>query len=258
MAIAIGAAVARLLRGRLEHEATAPITEDAPDLTLEQAYAMQREVERALVARGERIAGWKVGFTTAHLQAAYGVSEPVLGFLLGSGFRASGDAVPLSRFVSAGLEVEVGFVLKAPLAGPGLSAASVLLALEGAVPCFELVDFRHRGKPRGVDAIADGVYTNTVVLGRPLSAVGGLDLSLEGVVLEENGQNVATATAAEVMGDPLNSLAWLANTLGGMGRGLAAGDLVLTGSIAKVLRPKVGDSVRASFTRLGSVNCRFV
>jgi 2-oxopent-4-enoate/cis-2-oxohex-4-enoate hydratase len=69
---------------------------------------------------------------------------------------------------------------------------------------------------------------------------------------------VATQTAAEVLGNPLVSLAWAANTLGGMGLGLRAGDLVLTGSISKVLRPKAGQSVRASFTRLGSVSCRFV
>ncbi len=68
----------------------------------------------------------------------------------------------------------------------------------------------------------------------------------------------ATNTAAEVMGNPLNSLAWLANTLGRMGRSLSARDVVLTGSISKVLRPKAGDSARASFTRLGSVSCRFV
>lgn len=68
---------------------------------------------------------------------------------------------------------------------------------------------------------------------------------------------VGTNTAAEVLGNPLNSLAWLANTLGRMGRGLRAGDIVLTGSISKVLRPKAGESVRATFTRLGSAACRF-
>jgi 2-keto-4-pentenoate hydratase len=95
-------------------------------------------------------------------------------------------------------------------------------------------------------------------LGGPPTPVRGLDLSLEGIVYEENGQRVATATAAEVMGNPLNSLAWLANALGNLGGRLRAGDVVLTGSISKVFRPKAGDSVRASFTRLGSVSCRFV
>ena len=88
--------------------------------------------------------------------------------------------------------------------------------------------------------------------------VTGLDLALEGVVFEENGEVVGTATAAEVLGSPLNSLAWLANRLAANGRGLRPGDVVLTGSISKVLRPDAGDTVRARFTRLGSVSCRFV
>jgi len=106
--------------------------------------------------------------------------------------------------------------------------------------------------------IADGVYNNAIVLGRPLTPLAGLDLALEGVVFEQDGQIVATQTAAEVLGNPLVSLAWAANTLGRMGRGLRAGDIVLTGSISKVLRPTAGQSARASFTRLGSVSCRFV
>jgi len=258
MPIAVSDAVERLLKNRASREVAPPLSESAADLTLEQGYAIQRALEKALVDRGDRVVGWKAGLTNATLQESYGVSEPVLGFLLASGVFGSGDAVPVSRFVSLGLEVEMAFVMKAALEGPGVTAASALLAVEGAVPSFELIDFRMSGKPRGTDFVADGVLANAIVLGGPLTPVSGLDLSLEGVVYEENGQRVATATAAEVIGNPLNSLAWLANALGRLGGRLRAGDVVLTGSISKVFRPKAGDSVRASFTRLGSVACRFV
>ncbi len=252
------ALVEHLLQGRLGREAASPLTETTPDLTLEQAYALQRQLEQVLVGRGERVVGWKVGFTTAALQERHGLSEPVLGFLLGSGVFGAGDAVPMSRFVALGVEVEVAFLLRSDLAGPGVTVASALLAVEGAMPALELIDFRLRGTPRGVDVIADGVYTNAIVLGRPLTPVAGVDLALEGVVYEQDGQIVATHTAAEVMGNPLASLAWAANHLGRTGRSLRAGDVVLTGSISKILRPSAGQSVRASFTRLGSVACRFV
>jgi len=258
MPIAVSDAVQRLVKNRESREVAPPLSETAPDLTLEQGYAIQRALEKTLVERGDRVVGWKAGFTNATLQEAYGVSEPVLGFLLASGVFGSGDAVPVSRFVSLGLEVEMAFVMKAALEGPGVTPASALRAVEGAVPSFELIDFRMSGKPRGTDFVADGVLANAIVLGGPLTPVSGLDLSLEGVVYEENGQRVATAAAAEVMGNPLNSLAWLANALGKLGGRLRAGDVVLTGSISKVFRPKAGDAVRAAFTRLGSVGCRFV
>ena len=237
---------------------TAPGPEWMKRLSREEAYRVQLGVLARYVAAGERQAGWKVGLTSKAMQAQQGVHEPVLGFLLSSGVFGSGDAVPVARFVAPGVEVEVAFLLKADLAGPGVTAASALLAVEGAMPSFELIDFRLSGTPRSVDVIADGVYTNAIVLGRPLTPLAGIDLALEGVVFEQDGQIVATQTAAEVLGNPLVSLAWAANTLGRMGRGLRAGDIVLTGSISKVLRPVAGQSARASFTRLGSVSCRFV
>ena len=252
------ALVERLLQGRLGGQVSAPLSVSTPDLTLEQAYGLQRQVEQSLVGRGDRVVGYKVGFTTTALQERHGLTEPVLGFMLGSGVYGSGDAVPLSRFIAIGVEVEVAFLLKSDLAGPGVTIASALLAVEGAMPSFELIDFRLSGTPRGPDVVADGVYTNAIVLGRPLTPVTGIDLAREGVVFEQDGQIVATQTTAEVLGNPLVSLAWAANTLGRMGRGLRAGEVVLTGSISKVVRPTAGQSVRASFTRLGSVACRFV
>jgi 2-keto-4-pentenoate hydratase len=258
MPIAIDSAVDHLLMSRLGHGQVAPLTEKYPELGLEEAYAVQRALEQTLVLRGERVIGWKAGFTNAGVQATYGVTEPVLGFMLGSGVFSGGDSVPISRFAALGVEVEVAFLLKRDLAGPGVTPVSALLAVEGAMPSFELIDFRFSGRPTGADVVADGVYANAIVLGRPLTPVAALDLALEGVVYEQNGQTVATATAAEVLGNPLISLAWLANSLGRMGRGLAAGDVVLTGSISKILRPQAGESIRASFTRLGSVSCRFV
>jgi 2-keto-4-pentenoate hydratase len=255
--LSIPAAVERLVHGRFAPETFAPLTDEMP-LDLAQAYEVQRQLEQAVTARGERVIGWKVGFTNATAQEAYGVKEPVAGFMLASGVFGSGDSVPAGRFAALGVEAEVAFLLKSELAGPGVTAASAMLAVEGALPALELIDFRYTGKPKGVDMIADGVATNAIVLGRPLTPVLGIDLALEGVVYEQNGQIVATNTAAEVMGNPLHSLAWLANALGRMGRTLRAGDVVLTGSISKILRAKAGESVRASFTRLGSVACRFV
>src|SRR3989449_6882029 len=86
-----------------------------------------------------------------------------------------------------------------------------------ALPALELVDFRFGGTPTAADAVADGVFANAIVLGQPLTPVAAIDLALEGVVYEQNGQVAATNTAAEVLGNPLNSLAWIANHLAGRG-----------------------------------------
>ncbi len=247
--------VQALLAAREHHRAIAPPSERTA-LTPAEAYAVQDRLREALVARGERVAGWKAGFTNKAAQAAFGTAEPVCAFLLASGVFPSRAEVPAARFVTLVVEAEVCFVMKHDLAGPGVTPARALLAVAGAVPALELVDFRYSGKPAGTDVIADGVYANAIVAGSPMTDVSQLDLAVEGLVYELNGTVVATNAGAEVMGNPLNSLAWIANHLGGRGLGLRAGDLVMSGSVSQLLRPKAGDTVRASFTRLGSVGFR--
>ena len=75
---------------------------------------------------------------------------------------------------------------------------------------------------------------------------------------EHNGELVGSYTAAEVMDNPLNALAWLANHLGARGLALEPGDVVMSGAISGLLRPKAGDTIRASFTRLGTVSATVV
>jgi 2-keto-4-pentenoate hydratase len=227
-------------------------------LSMAEAYAVQDRVREALVSRGERLIGWKAGFTGKAAQEMFQCPEPVSGFLLGSGVYADRAEVPLSRFVQVVVEAEVAIVLRRDLAGPGVTAPMALSAIEGALPALELVDFRYLGKPGGADMVADGVYANAIVLGPSLTGVTGLDLALEGLVYEHNGAVVATNTAAEVLGNPINSLAWLANHLGARGLGLSAGQVVMTGSVSKLIHPRAGDTVRATYTRLGSVSARFV
>ena len=165
--------------------------------------------------------------------------------------------MPFVRFSGLAVEAEVALVMRHDLAGPGVTPARAATAVEGALPALELVDFRYSGKPVGTDVIAEGVYAGAVVLGGALTPITGLDLALEGLVYEHSGTIAATATAAEVMGNPLNSLAWVANHLGSRGLGLRAGDIVMTGSVSKLLRPRAGDTVRATYTRLGSASVRF-
>jgi len=226
-------------------------------LSLTEAYAVQDRLREALVGRGERVAGWKAGFTNKAGQEAWQVSEPVCAFLLASGVLSSGAEIAAARFVKPGVEAEIAFVMRHDLAGPGVTAPRALQAVDGALPALELIDFRHSGKAVGTDAVADGVYAKAIVLGGALTPVAGIDLALEGLVYEQSGVVVATNTAAEVMGHPLNSLAWIANHLGARGLGLRAGDVVMTGSVSKILTAKAGDSVRATYTRLGSVSVRF-
>jgi len=148
--------------------------------------------------------------------------------------------------------------MRTELVGPGVTPATAGSAVEGAIAAFELGDFMYSGKAREVDFIANSRLAKAIVLGSRVTPLEGLDLALEGVVYEQNGQIVGTHTAAEVMGDPLNALAWLANHLQTRGLTLEPGDVVISGCISKILYPKAGDTIRARFTRLGSIAIKVV
>jgi 2-oxopent-4-enoate/cis-2-oxohex-4-enoate hydratase len=255
--ISIPAAIERLLESRSRRRVMPPLSETHGELTLEQAYAIQDALRAELARRGQRAIGWKLAATSAPTQALVGVPHPVVGFLFPEQY-ASGAEVAVGGFVELVVEVEVAFRMRARLAGPGVTAATAAAAVEGALPALELPDFLFSGKPGAGDFIANSVLAHAVVLGSPARSLAGLDLAQEEVVYEHNGEIVGTHRAAEVMGNPLNALAWLANHLATRGLGLEPGDVVMSGSISKLLRPKAGDTIRARFRHLGSVSVRVV
>jgi len=257
MTVTIQTTVEYLVDARSSHRRLAPLSEIHGDLTLEDAYAIQDALRTEVERRGERPIGWKLGATSPAGQAVMGVKEPARGFLF-PGQYASGAEVSVSEFADLRVEAEVAFRMGTKLVGPGVTAATALLAVEGAVAALELVDFLFSGTPRVGDFIANSVIAKAIVLGSPLQPLQGVDLALEGVVYEQNGEIVGTYTAAEVMGDPLNALAWLANHLATRGLALEPGDVVMSGAISKLLRPQAGDTIRARFTRLGSVSVTVV
>jgi 2-keto-4-pentenoate hydratase len=257
MTISTQVAVQRLIDARSSRDQLAPLTETDGDFTLEHAYAIQNALRAELNRHGERPIGWKLGATSPAGQAIMGVKEPACGFLLPAQY-VSGAEVSVGDAISLCAEAEVAFRIRAKLAGPGVTAETAMHAVESAIPALELLDFIFSGKPRAGDFIASSIIPKAIVLGSPVTSFEGLDLAREGVVYEHNGNVVGTYTTAEVMGNPLNALAWLANHLATRGMALEAGDVVMSGAISKMLRPKAGDTICARFNRLGSVSINVV
>jgi 2-oxopent-4-enoate/cis-2-oxohex-4-enoate hydratase len=84
-----------------------------------------------------------------------------------------------------------------------------------------------------------------------------VDLQLCGMVLEKNGEIVATGAGAASMGSPAIAVAWLANTLGHLGVSLKAGEVILSGSLGPMIPVKAGDNLRVSIGGVGSCSVRF-
>jgi 2-keto-4-pentenoate hydratase len=246
-----------LVAAALARTPLSPLSETVGELELADGYRIQQETLRLRRRAGERRIGWKVGLTSAATRAEIGIHEPIAGYLLASAMWLDGQEAPFDRFIAPALEPEIAVVMGRDLAGPGITALDAARAAEGATAALEIVDSRFRDWKCGIAAVvADNAFATGLVLGCTVTPLAAVDLRLEGVLVEHNGRMAGTAAGAAALGHPLHAVAWLANHLGRLGLSLRTGDVVLTGSLTAIVRVQPADTVRASFTRLGSVGVR--
>lgn len=235
-----------------------PLTATYEGMALDDAYAVQQLQISALLERGRTIKGHKVGLTSAAMQKLLGVSEPDYGHLLDDFFYLEHMPIPSSRFLQARIEPEVAFVLKKPLQGPGVTVSEAISAVDYVLPALEIVDSRIENWKIGLfDTIADNASSAAVVLGSTPTPLADVDLRLMGAVMHKNGQVAGTGAGGAVLGSPINSLVWLANTVGARGVVLDAGHVILPGAVCAMVPVAAGDTVTATFAGLGSVTARF-
>ena len=111
-------------------------------LTVEQAYRVQLRLLDRWVAKGERLAGWKVGLTAPVIQRQFGMHEPVMGFLFESGHRESETAFRHGELIDPGFENELCLTVGVPLQGPGVTPAQARAAITDVQPAFEIIEGR--------------------------------------------------------------------------------------------------------------------
>jgi 2-keto-4-pentenoate hydratase len=224
-----------------------PITERA-ELSIEDAYKIQLEIIKMKTGRGEKVIGKKIGLTSKRIQQAFGVHQPDYGHILDKLIAREGLPIAISEFIQPRIEAEIAFVLANRLIGPGVTAAEVLRCTSGVLPVFEIIDSRIKDwKIKIQDTIADNASIGRVILGSPLSNIYGTDLRSLGVVVRKNGEVIETAAGAVVLGNPIDSVAWLANKLSEHGVHLNAGEIVLSGSLIAPIEIGDRDVIQAEY-----------
>jgi len=248
---------ADLYQARQARIAIPPLTAQYPGLTMTDGYRVQQELVATLLAAGERVVGYKLGLTSAPMQQMLGVDSPDFAPVLSSHLHPDGAAVAAASFIAPRVEAEIALVLREDLRGPDCTVLDVAAAVSGAVPALEIVDSRIADwKIKLADTIADLASSGAVVLGPTITPAAGLDLRLVGMVLTRNGELIATGAGAAALGNPLQAVAWLVQTLHPLGGYLRAGQFIMTGSLHAAVDISPGQYYRAEFDRLGPVGAR--
>lgn len=234
-----------------------PLTDSHPDMSMTDAYRVQRDLVGRLVADGDRVVGYKLGLTSAPMQRMLSIDSPDFAPVLASHVHADGSQVAAAAFIHPRVEAEIALVLGADLAGSDCTAFDVAAAVTGAVPAIEIVDSRIAGwRIRLADTIADLASSGAIVLGSAVTPAAGLDLRLAGMVFTRDGEVIATGAGAAALGSPLHAAAWLVRTLASIGESLRAGQFVMTGALHAAVDIAPGQRYRAEIDRLGPVGMR--
>ncbi|MGI5500861.1 2-keto-4-pentenoate hydratase [Lentzea sp. CA-135723] len=244
----VESAAAELLRREDDRVDGDPLTDTWPGLDLDTAYAIQDETIRLRLARGETLIGVKLGLTSRAKQQRMNVDSPLVAWLTDAMVLPQG--VPVPALIHPRVEPEIAFVMGRGLAGPGVTAATALSAVEGVFAGLEIIDSRYRDFRFTLpDVVADNASSGAFVTGGVHLSPGDLNLALEGCVLSSGSSIVHTATGAAVQGHPAEALALAANTLARRGKRIEAGWIVLTGGVTDAV--PLETSVSVEFTNLG-------
>jgi 2-oxo-hept-3-ene-1,7-dioate hydratase len=235
-----------------------------PDITLDDAYAVQAALVALKRAKGVKVVGWKIGLTSRAMQQALNITTPDSGVLLDNMVFASGSTVPKGRFIQPRIEAEIAFVMQADLAGAHVTRADVVAATGAVVPSLEILDTRilradpATGRARVIyDTVSDNAANAGIVLGSQRHPVDAFDLRWVGAIVKRDGVVEETGLGAGVLDDPVTGILWLVHRLARYGQGLRAGDIVLSGSFIRPVEAPSGSRFEADFGAFGRVEIAF-
>lgn len=237
-----------------------PLTMSYPDMTIEDAYAIQKTWMDIKFARGRKPVGMKIGLTSRAMQLAMKIDEPDFGILLDDMVFENHSTIRAADFVDLRVEVEIAFMLKKDLEGESLTLPEVLDATDYIVPALEFIAARsHRVHPETkyvrtvLDTISDNAANAGLITGDVKACPSDIDLPWVSSVLYFNGAPEETGVAAGVLGHPAKGIIWLARRIAPFGMKLKAGELILSGSFTRPVVCSPGDKFTADYGPLGII-----
>lgn len=231
------------------------ITDQHPELTIEQAYELQDGLlaHRAKENHTKQM-GLKLGLTSKAKQEMMGVNEAIYGYLHADMLAYEWEPVKRSELIHPKVEPEIAFFLDQDLQGENVTEEDVLNATKYVAPALEIIDSRYKDfRFTLVDVVADNCSSSRFIIGGQLASPKDLDLGNVGMVMTKNGRVEQTGSSAAVLGHPATAIAWAAKQLAARGRGFTKGDVVLSGAMSEAISFESGDTIIAQFAELGSV-----
>jgi 2-keto-4-pentenoate hydratase len=246
-----------------EHTANARFRQLGPPdgpTTIPDAYDIQERYVALLRNRHGDAVGYKVGLTSAPMQAFCGIDHPIAGVVLARRVHRSGATVQRSDFGRLGLEFEIAVRIKSdvPVTGAACSAETIGPHVAGVCAAIELVDDRNAdyGNLDVLSLLADNSWNGGIVLSEFATKWPDLESALGRATKDDVA--IGEGHGRDILGHPFNSVAWLATQLASRGSILKAGQVVMTGSVMKTVFPEEDATFRFELEGIGVVGVQVV
>lgn len=264
-AAAVAEAARHLSRGRLEGRPIDQLPAPLAPADENDAYAIQTALHGILTEAGRgALAGHKIGCTTPVMQRFLNIPNPCAGGVFAETVHHEEGRFRCARFHHVGVECEIAVRLDAPLGADGRAGRphdrnTVAAAVGAVMAAIEVVDDRYVDYERlgALTLIGDDFFNAGCVLGSPVAGWRALDLAALPGTMKINGEPVGAGAGGDIMGHPLEALAWLANMMAARGRTLAPGEFVLLGSLVETKWVAAGDRVDIAVEALGTASAFF-
>ena len=203
-----------------------------------EPYAVQKDLVDRRLARGERIAGVKLGLTSKAKMAQMGVDEVIWGWLTDAMRIPDGGLLDLGPRIHAKAEPEVAFLVRDG-------------AIAAVAPAIEVIDSRWRDfKFTLPEVIADNTSAAGFVVGAWQPVPDGVDNL--GVLLEVDGRVAEIGSTAAILGDPRRAFADGARLAGG----LTDDWIVLAGAATAAVQVAPRSVVRVTVEKIGTASLK--
>lgn len=248
----LDAALTKTLAG----ESVQNISVNHPDISMDEAYALQHELVGKLRDHGGwgEIYGYKAALTALPAQQAMGITEPIIGVLFERAVFPADGATTIKTDRPVLLETEVGFTLSKSITEP-VTEHNVLDAVAYCSGLIELASPNLQQRPTSVDLISNNSASYGCVVGVSNKHPTDIDLDAVPVTLTRLAsadEVLHTAAAGSVMAGQVDALIWLINSTLAQGYALRPGHVLMTGSIGSMHAGKAG-KYRADFGALGDL-----
>ncbi|MEH7343169.1 fumarylacetoacetate hydrolase family protein [Bacillus sp. JJ1532] len=236
--------------------ATSCITSQLPEFNLSMGYLVQDELIQIKKNQGSTFFAYKMGITSEAKMKQMNIDQPIYGAVFDYMRVHDKGEIFIEEFIHPKVEAEIAFILGEDIEGPGVTGAEVMAKTKGIQPAFEIIDSRYENfKFKLPDVVADNTSASRVVMGNKVFDPKQFDLEKIGVTLSINGEIKASGTSADVLGNPANSVAMLANMLFCQGKGkIPKGSIIFTGGITEAILLTKGDHVTSKFEGMSEIS----